>query len=167
MQFLSFTSMTYIRIVFLVTIAYFLVKDPSYITHSNFAILLGLAMQVNFASIDPKNPLLSLLAVVFASLALGDLIPLLAENLNFFETMVPTRLILYFFLAAYSYFAKTSVFSNNLIFTYAFFEIWFNFLIYNNLRDEKYYRVKKFVEENGDKIRDIQNEQVRIVELDE
>lgn len=124
-------------------------------------------MEVPIVVAKPENPLLGALSVIFGSLALSDLIPLMANNLEYFETIVPSRLAVYFILAAYGYLVKESILSNNWIFTYSFIEIWFNFLIYNNLKDEKYYRMKKFIEENGEAIQKAHDEQVRVVELDD
>lgn len=167
MQFLTAKTLSYIRVACLVTISYLLVKDPEFLGNLGFVLLLGQAMEVPYAKLDKANPLVGAAAVVFASLALSDLIPLMADNIAYFETVVPTRLTMYFGIAAYSYLDNKSAVSNSLIFTYAFFEIWFNFLIYNNLRDEKYYRMKKFVEEHGEKLQRAHDEQVRIVEIDE
>lgn len=54
--------------------------------------------------------------------------------------------------------------ANNIVFTYSFFEIWLNFLIYLNLRDEKYHRAKEFLERHGDEMREMANERVRPIE---
>ncbi|KAK6457790.1 increased loss of mitochondrial DNA protein 1 [Scheffersomyces xylosifermentans] len=167
MQFLTATSLLYIRVVFLLTIAFFLVRDPEKVGGAGFVVLLGQAMQVPIGFIKAGDPLLGILAVVFSSLAIGDVIPLLANNIDYFETVVPTRLAFFFGLAAYAYLINDSVLSNALIITYSFLEIWFNFLIFNNLRDEKYYRMKTFIEENAEAIQRAQDEQVRVVELDQ
>mmetsp|Transcript_4507 Transcript_4507/g.4985 ORF Transcript_4507/g.4985 Transcript_4507/m.4985 type:complete len:165 (-) Transcript_4507:54-548(-) len=164
MQFLSAKSLLYVRVLLLAVIAFFCIKDPSVLLESGFAVLLGQAMQLNIILLDTSNPLIGITAITFATLAISDLIPLLADNIEYFETIVPTRLFLYFGLAAYSYVTKSPIFSNNIIFVYSFFEIWFNFLIYNNLRDEKYYRIKKFIEENGDKLNP--DQAVKVAEVD-
>lgn len=164
MQFLSARTLLYIRVLFLATVAFFSIKNPKILLESGFAILLGQAMQLPIVIVDNTNPLIGITAVAFGTLAISDLIPLLADNIEYFETIVPTRLFMYFALAAFSYVTKSPFFSNNIIFVYSFFEVWFNFLIYNNLRDEKYYRIKKFIEENGDKLNT--DEQVRVVEVE-
>lgn len=167
MQFLTAKTLIYARIAILTTVSYVFVKDPTIITSSGFVMLLGQAMEVQFAKVDPSNPLLGFVALILFALALCDLVPIMAENLDHFDSLVPSRLAFYFCLCAYTYFAKLSIVSNSLVFTYSFLEIWLNFLIYNNLRDEKYYRMKKFIEEHGDEIRAAQDEQVRIIEVEE
>lgn len=164
MQFLSAKSLLYARVFLLAVLTFFCIKDPSVLLESGFAVLLGQAMQLNIVLVDSSNPLLGITAVAFATLAISDFIPLLADNIEYFETIVPTRLFLYFGLAAYSYVTNSPFFSSNVIFVYSFFEIWFNFLIYNNLRDERYYRIKKFIEENGDKLN--LDEGVKVAEVD-
>ncbi|RCK55968.1 Protein ILM1 [Candida viswanathii] len=167
MQFLSSKTLLYIRIICLLTVAFYLVKDPDALSTAGFIVLLGQAMQVPLVRLGPENPILGMTAVVVVSTALGDLIPLLSENWSYFENLVPIRLSAYFILASYIYFVPGSVVSNSLVVTFVLFEIWGNFLIYNNLRDEKYYRMKKYVEENKEEIIAAHDEQVRVVELDE
>lgn len=166
MQFLTAKTILYLRVIFLITISYLLVQSPELVGNNGFALLMGQAMQVKYVKLEAENPLLGICSFLFFTLAISDIIPLLAENIDYFETVVPTRLTFYFGLAAFSYFAKTSIFSNNLVFVYSFFEIWVNFLIFNNLKDEKYYRIKKFAEENAEEIKRVSDQQVRIVELE-
>lgn len=160
MQFFSSRSLLYFRVVFLLVLSFFTVKDCDAILRSGFLVLLGQAMQLPIIHLRQDDPALAILGIVFGILAVNDLIPLLANNIEYFETIIPVRLFVFFGIAAYSYLAE-SVFSSNIVFVYSFFEIWFNFLIYNNLRDEKYYRLKKYVEENGTEIIE---ERVQVVE---
>ncbi|ODV77363.1 uncharacterized protein CANTADRAFT_27218 [Suhomyces tanzawaensis NRRL Y-17324] len=166
MQFLSAKTLLYARVVFIIIIAYYLVKDPEALSTAGFVVLLGQAMQVPLIRLQPTDTLTGFCAVIMAGFSIGDLIPLLANNVEYFDTLVPVRLAAYFGLAAYCYFVNDSPVSNSLIFTFSFFEIWFNFLIYNNLKDEKYYRVKKYIEEHSDEIRDAYDEEIRIVEVE-
>ncbi|KAL6453712.1 ILM1 Protein ILM1 [Candida maltosa Xu316] len=167
MQFLSAKTLLYIRVICLLAISFFLIKDPDALSMAGFIVLLGQAMQVPLVRLTPTNPILGMTSILLVSSAVGDLIPLLSENWSYFENLLPIRLSAYFILAAYIYFVPTSVVSNSMVITFVMFEIWSNFLIYNNLRDEKYYRMKKFVEENSESIRAAHDEQVRVVELDE
>lgn len=134
---------------------------------AGFIVLLGQAMQVPLIRLSPENPILGMTSVILVSSALSDLIPLLSENWTYFENLIPIRLSGYFVLAAYIYFVPSSVVSNSLVVTFVLFEIWGNFLIYNNLRDEKFYRMKKFVEENKEEIIAAHDEQIRVVEFDD
>lgn len=149
------------------TIVFYLITDPESLSTAGFVILMGQAMQVPLLHLTPSSPLLGLAAITFTSLAISDVVPLIAENLAYFESLVPIRLGCYFILAAYIYLVPTSMVSNSLVITFAFLEIWFNFLIFNNLRDEKYYRMKKFVEENAEAMQRAHDEQIRVVEDDE
>ncbi|KAI5961762.1 hypothetical protein CANMA_003739 [Candida margitis] len=164
MQFLSSKSLLYIRIVSHFVLAYYLVQDPEGLVSAGFVILMGQAMQAPILHLSPSSPVLGMLAIFVSAQAISDLVPLLAENWNHFETLVPVRLFCYFLITAYIYFVPTSKVSNSLVATYAMLEVWTNFLIYNNLRDEKFYRMKKFVEENADAIRKAQDDQVRVIE---
>ncbi|GMM35424.1 Ilm1 protein [Saccharomycopsis crataegensis] len=61
---------------------------------------------------------------------------------TYFENLVPLRLLFFFALTGYSYISENPLVANNLVSTYGFIEIWFNFVIFNNLREEKVKRYK-------------------------
>lgn len=84
------------------------------------------------------------LGAFFISLGGIDLLQLFIDNHKYFESIVPTRLTIFFGISAYSYCVKNSALHNDLVFVYSFLEIWINFLLYNVLRDEKHKRNKKF-----------------------
>lgn len=153
MQFLSAATILYARVLLLLALSFGLIKSPGSIVNANFSLLLGQAMRLATVHVSDKNPLFGLLALLFGTLAISDLIPVIAENIAYFETVVPTRLAFFFLLGSFCLISDYGLISNNLVFTYAFIEIWLNFLIYNNLRDEKYHRAKKFLEEHGDELR--------------
>ncbi|CAN3359155.1 hypothetical protein DICA3_D15632 [Diutina catenulata] len=161
MQFLTAKAVLYIRVLYLLAITYTLGFDPEYLGTIGIVVLLGQAMRVPLVFLEKANPLNGVLAFAFAMLALADLVPLLSENLAYFETIVPIRTFVFFAVGAYCYLVE-SVISNSLVFTYVFFEIWLNFLIYNNLRDEKYYRFKKFMEENPNAFEEAAGERVTV-----
>lgn len=156
MQFFTSKTILYARVVLLIALAYFLAVDPSMILESHFILLLGQAMELPMLLPTTKNEsdsvLYGFISVLFGIQAISDLIPILADNVQHFETLVPTRLAIFFCLAAYSYMSTDLLLGNNVVFVYSFFEIWLNFLAYNNLRDERYYKVKHFVEEHGDQV---------------
>lgn len=164
MQFLTAKTLLYVRVLFLTFLCFYLVTDPEYLGNAGFVMLLGQAMEVKYAPLQESNPIIGLVVLFLGINALTDLIPLLADNLDFFETIVPTRLTVYFALAAYSYIGNSQYFSTSVVFVYCFLEVWINFLIFNNLRDEKYVRLKAFVEENVDKIMEAEGEKVVVVE---
>lgn len=121
-------------------------------------------MRVSVVQITPTNPLLGVLAVFVALTAFSDAVPLMEENTLYFETAVPARLVVYFILGGVCMFSTNGLVANNLVFTYAFLEIWLNFLAYNNLRDEKYYRAKQYLEDHGAELREHEASQVVAVE---
>lgn len=164
MQFLTAATILYARVGLLVYLSFILLKSPSTIVNANFTLMLGQAMHLATVHASDKNPLFGLLALFIGSNAISDLIPLLAENIAYFETVVPTRLACYFLLGSFCLVSDYGLIANNLVFTYSFVEIWLNFLIYNNLRDEKYYRAKKFLEEHGEELRREEGELVVPIE---
>lgn len=164
MQFLTAATVLYARVGILFYLSFILLKNPGSIVNANFTLLLGQAMRLATVQVSDKNPLFGLLALFIGTNAISDLIPIIAENIAYFETVVPTRLAFFFLLGSFCLMSDYGIIANNLIFTYAFVEIWLNFLIYNNLRDEKYYRARKFLEEHGDELRREEGEQVVPIE---
>lgn len=160
MQFLSAKTVIYIRVLVHVVIAFLLLKNPASVIMPNFTLLLGEAMRLPIIQVTETNPLFGVLALFVLLSALSDVIPALAENIQYFETLVPTRLVVFFVLGAFCTVSESALVANNVVFTYAFLEIWLNFLIYTNLRDEKYYRAKKYLEEHGEELREQDNAQV-------
>lgn len=152
MQFLSARTMLYLRVCFLSAITFYCLKDPSELINSGFVRLLGQAMQLPTIQIDDINdPIFGLVALAFGSLTLAEIVPLFSDNVEYFESIVPARLFVYFLLCSYSYGGQSDFICNNVVFVYSFFEIWFNFLIFSNLRDERYHRVKALLKEASKK----------------
>lgn len=160
MQFLTASTLLYARVAVFVWFAFLLVKSPLTLTESNIVMLLGQAMHLPTVQISESNPLLGISAIFLAMISIADVVPLLAENIAYFETVVPTRLMFTFVLGSFCLASDFGLVANNLVFSYAFLEIWFNFLIYNNLKSEKYYRAKKFLEEHADEIREQADAQI-------
>lgn len=154
MQFLTAKTLLCIRSALLLWLAFYLLKNPSALCSSSFFVLMGEAMRLPIVQVSPQNPLFGILSVFVAASAIGDLIPAMAENIAHFETLVPVRLFGFFALGAFTLLSEYGMIANNLVFTYSFMEIWINFLIYSNLRDEKYYRAKQYLEEHGEELRD-------------
>lgn len=164
MQFLTSKSLLYVRSGSLLWLAFFLLKNPVAVTSVNFSILLGQAMRLPLIEASPTNPLFGVLSLFISMSAISDLIPTIAENTAYFETIVPVRLFGFFVLAAFCMVSEYALIANNLVFTYAFLEIWINFVIFNNLRDEKYYRAKHYLEEHGEDLKNYAAAQVVPVE---
>ncbi|CAH6719949.1 protein Ilm1p [[Candida] jaroonii] len=140
-----------------------MLTDAKSLIHSNFILLLGQAMNLPSIPIEDK-PINGIISLLLFLQGVHDLIPNLADNIHYFETIVPTRLFFYFCLGAYCYLFEDEYFSNNVIFVYSFLEIWVNFLIYNNLRDEKFHRLKEYINEHGEELQNSENDKVRVIE---
>ncbi|EGV66070.1 hypothetical protein PSN45_003105 [Yamadazyma tenuis] len=164
MKFLTSRSLIYIRTIFLFTGAFWVSTDPKSLIHSNFVLLLAEAMQLPIIPVDKKSPSNGLIAMFMTITALSDLIPCMADNVQYFETVVPTRLFGFFCLCAYTYLIEDRIFSNSVVFVYSFLEIWLNLLIFNNLRDEKYVRLKEYINEHGEEMQQEASEHVRVIE---
>ncbi|SGZ48999.1 CIC11C00000002271 [Sungouiella intermedia] len=164
MQFLTSKTLLYARVAFLLWLAFYLLKNPVAITSVNFSILLGQAMRLPIVDVSPNNPLFGVLSLFISMFAISDLIPAIADNIAYFETLIPSRLFAFFALGGFCMISDYSLIANNLVFTYSFLEIWIHFLIFNNLRDEKYYRAKHYLEEHGEELRDHVASQVVPVE---
>lgn len=164
MQFLSSKTLIYIRSALLLWVSFLLLTSPVKVFSMNFPILLGQAMRLPTIEVSSTNPLFGVLSMFIAFSAISDIIPALAENINYFETYVPLRLFLFFCLGGFCIVSDYGLIANNIVFTYSFMEIWINFLIYNNLRDEKYQRAKTYLEEHGEELRRFDGSQVVPVE---
>lgn len=164
MQFLTSRAVIYIRVILLLTAAFWVATDAKTLFHSNFVLLLGEAMRLPIIPVDPKSPANGMIALVLGLNALTDLVPCMADNVEFFDTLIPTRLFGFFMLTAYVYLVEDRIISNNVTFVYAFLEVWINFLIFNNLRDEKYNRLKDYLKEHGEDLMREAGEQVRVVD---
>lgn len=160
MQFLTANIVLYLRIALLLWLAFMLVKNPVAVTGANISILLGQAMRLPTIQVTPTNPLFGVISIFVSAYALGDLVPLLSENIAYFENLVPVRLMFFFILGGFCICSNFGLIANNLVFTFTFLEIWLNFLVYNNLKTEKYTRVKTYLEEHGEELRKTADAQV-------
>ncbi|CAM9011361.1 unnamed protein product [Wickerhamomyces anomalus] len=136
---ISSNTAIYLRCCLLFTVAFYIFKDVTVLIDQPMVILVGQAMGVEKGFINENNKgLLGALGAFFISLGGIDLLQLFIDNHKYFESIVPTRLTIFFGISAYSYCVKTSALHNDLVFVYSFLEIWINFLLYNVLRDEKH-----------------------------
>lgn len=117
------------------------------LTEQPLLLLFGQAMEMDHGAINQHNQnVIGLFSLFFSSVAIVDLVQLVANNSKYFESIVPTRLILAFVIATVSYLKHDSILHNDFVFVLSFLEIWFNFLIYNVLRQEKVARTNKLKE---------------------
>lgn len=151
MGLLSAVNVLYARIAFLLTITFFCFKNVNSILDNSYFEVLTHAMNLPALTMSQYSAQLGLFGIIFALMALMDLIPLLEDNKMYFYSIVPTRLLAFFLLTAASYLLENSLYlHNNVVFIYCFCEVWLNFIIYNSLRDEKqedYKNRTKFVTE--------------------
>ncbi|CAL9734008.1 hypothetical protein MOSE0_D02476 [Monosporozyma servazzii] len=138
MAILSSFNLIFVRISFLFTIAFFCFKDVNSILNNSYFDIFTVAMDLPAVQMSRYSGQLGLFGAVFALLAVSDLIPLLEENKQYFFSMVPTRLTIFFILTTASYWGSDYYYlHNNVVFIYVFAEVWLNFLIYNSIREER------------------------------
>lgn len=138
MGILSSTNVLYLRIAFLTTIAFFCIKDVNSILQNSYFLVLTHAMNLPILTLSQYSGQLGLFSVLFAMLAVADLLPLLERNRKYFESVVPFRLTLYFIIVICSYLMEDTLYvHNNAVFIYSFAEVWMNFVIFNSLREER------------------------------
>lgn len=133
-------------------------KDPTILTEKTLIVILQQALGLkHFSLFKEFDEFIPLISVLFAFLGVSDIIQLMSSNTMFFESIVPVRLSLFFIVAACGYFLKDGfILGYDCIFIYCLFEIWFNFLVYNLLRQEKFARNKKYEENLEQKLLKIQ-----------
>ncbi|AGO10620.1 AaceriABR166Cp [[Ashbya] aceris (nom. inval.)] len=134
----SHVTVIYARIGFLLTLAFFSVKDVELILNHSFIIILARAMNLPELHIPRHSAQLGMVSVLFFLLAVSDLLPLLENNLAYFDSLVPFRLLAFFILALVSYLRESNLyFHNNAVFVYCFCEIIMHFMIYTAIKDEQ------------------------------
>lgn len=120
------------------TLAFFSVKDVELILNHNFIIILARAMYLPELHIPRHSAQLGMVSVLFFLLAVSDLLPLLENNLAYFDSVVPFRLLAFFVLAGVSYLRESNLyFHNNAVFVYCFCEIIMHFMIYTAIKDDQ------------------------------
>lgn len=143
-----FSSNTLItgRIVLLGYIAYQLLVSPRTVIEYSGVLVLASSMNLPLLMVNDKSPIYGTIGVVVFSMLLSDVAPLLEGNHAYFESVVFTRLLVFFALSAYSYLGTWVVLCNSIVFAYCFIEVWFGILTFSTLKEEKYTRAKKQME---------------------
>lgn len=138
MAILSSFNLLFLRISFLLTLAFYCLKDVNIILNNSYFDILTQAMGLPAVQMSRFSGQLGLFSVLFALLAVNDLIPLLENNKQYFFSMVPIRLTGFFILTTLSYWGQDYYYlHNNAVFIYCFIEVWINFLIYTSIREER------------------------------
>lgn len=142
----NFNTLVFARIAFLLSLAFFILKDITLILDHHFTLIFTQALDLPALKMSPYSAQLGFVAVLLAFTALSDLVPLMEQNHSFFEGMVPARTLVYFLLVGYAYISDNIFFNNNLVFMYLFTEALLNMSIFSALREEKNERVKKQIQ---------------------
>ncbi|CAI1523331.1 hypothetical protein SEUBUCD646_0J03100 [Saccharomyces eubayanus] len=138
------TNVTFFRVAFLFTIAFFCLKNVSSILQNSYFLVLTEAMNLPQLTLSRYNGQLGLFALLFVLNGIHDLIPLLENNEKYFQSIVPLRLLFFFILTGVSYLWESNLYiHNNAVFIYCFVEVWINFLLYNAVREEKNEQFKR------------------------
>ncbi|CDK29349.1 unnamed protein product [Kuraishia capsulata CBS 1993] len=143
---LSSQTLNYARICFLLSCAFFVLKDPTAVCRYSMLVLLAGSFKLPLVNLEPQDPRNGVISLFLLMLAVSDLVPLLESNVQYFESVVPTRVLILFTLAGFCYFSSSIYVANSLVFGYVFMEIWFSLMIFSSLRDEKFQRMKKLSE---------------------
>ena len=137
-QALNSTNIAFFRVAFLFTIAFFCLKNVNSILQNTYFIVLTQAMNLPQLTLSRYSGQLGLFALLFTLNGVHDLIPLLENNVKYFQSVVPVRLLIFFILTSISYLWESNFYvHNNSVFIYCFAEVWINFLLYNAIREEK------------------------------
>lgn len=138
MALLSSFNLLFIRIAFLLTVAFFCLKNVNSILNNSYFEIFTQAMDLPGVQMSQYSAQLGVFSIAFVLLALNDLIPLLENNKQYFYSIVPVRLMGFFILTTVSYYGHDYYYlHNNCVFIYSFVEVWLNFLIYNSIREER------------------------------
>ena len=138
MAILSSFNLLFIRISFLLALAFYCLKDVNIILNNSYFDVLTQAMNLPAIQMSRFSGQLGFFSVLFVLLAINDLIPLLEDNRQYFFSIIPVRLTGFFILTTVSYWGQDYYYlHNNVVFIYSFVEVWLNFLIYTSIREER------------------------------
>lgn len=126
--------------------AFLLARDPVAITQQPLVIVVGQAMMLKTGTMSSNNETNSLIITGLVLLGATDLVQLGVKNWKYFEGVLPLRLVISFALGAWVYYKPSSILHNDLAFIFLFVEMWFHFVLYNFVRQEKDERKKRFEE---------------------
>lgn len=64
----------------LLSLAFFLLKDPALVTTNRYVLVMAQAMEMPLIILQPENPLIGLCGILLSLLALADIPPLFSHN---------------------------------------------------------------------------------------
>lgn len=115
-------------------------KNISALTTNNSLVTFSIAMRLPQVVINESSIIVGILSVFLFNIGLLDVLSLIHyEKIksHFYKDFVFIRLTSAFVITFISYFNKVNVkWHNNFVFLYGFIELWFNFIIYNCIKEE-------------------------------
>ncbi|KAL6926412.1 hypothetical protein ACO0SA_003901 [Hanseniaspora valbyensis] len=115
-------------------------KNITLITKNNSLVTFSIAMRLPQVLINDSSIIIGILSVFFLNIGILDLLILSHYDKikeHFYKDYVFVRLALAFIITFVSYFNKFNTkLHNNFVFLFGFIELWFNFIIYNCLKEE-------------------------------
>ena len=115
-------------------------KNISALTTNNSLVTFSIAMRLPQVVINESSIIVGILSVFLFNIGLLDLLSLIHYGkikAHFYKDFVFIRLTSAFVITFISYFNKVNFkWHNNFVFLYGFIELWFNFIIYNCIKEE-------------------------------
>ncbi|GME72661.1 unnamed protein product [[Candida] boidinii] len=167
MALVSFTTLAYLRIAFFTLVSYYLIFDPKTVFDYDGVIVLSSAMKLPLLLVNEDSPIYGTIGVVLFMSIVSDLVPLLEDNRQYYEAVLPTKLLIFFCLASYSYLGSYVYLCNSIVFCYTFVEIWFSILMFSSLKDESQSILKEKLVERNEKLEKFNNGELSETEFQE
>lgn len=134
----KFVTTTRALTYFFLAVAFF--TNINMVTSNNSLITFSVAMRLPQVVINDSSIIIGILSIFLFNIGVLDLLILSHyEKIkqHFYKDLVLIRLVLSFIITFVSYYNKANIkWHNNFVFLIGFTEIWFNFIIYNCLKEE-------------------------------
>ncbi|XBW35249.1 hypothetical protein QEN19_000813 [Hanseniaspora menglaensis] len=115
-------------------------KNINWIAKNNSLVTFSVAMRLPQVVINDTSIIVGIFSIFLFNISILDFLILSHYSKikeYFYKDLVFLRLSLAFFLTFFSYYNKTNIkWHNNFVFLFGFIELWFNFIIYNCLKEE-------------------------------
>lgn len=147
MAWVSASTAIYLHCCLLFTAAFYLAKDAQRVSDSVLLMVICQAMRLDHGALGAHADATAVLVVLLSVVGLTDVVQLVVDNTLYFESMVPSRLTLAFLMACWGYMFEGSMLHDDVVFALLFVEVWFHFVVYNIVRQEKHERNKRLEEE--------------------
>lgn len=148
MAFVSAKTLIIHRIVWLITVGYFLLRSPETVYSNAIVAMLGQSLNLSPTYVGANDQLVVLVAALLFASALQDFAALFRNNyIDYFRTTLPMRLVLFFGFSAASYMHLPGYESASL-FSYMFVEVVLNFWLYITIREEHNEQLRLTIRDN-------------------